>query len=377
MTAHTPFVLETKNDDVDPVAEIKTALAGLTEDVATKTAPVTDLASRLQAVETKLSRPAIAAKGDDGQQALEAKAIDHYLRKYGTSEFRPEEVKALTAGTNSEGGFTVPETFVREIIKDITEFSPMRDLARVTAVGGSPVHLPRRLTKPTAGVVAEGAASAGSESSYGQWSVDIFEIREHVDISNQLIEDSAFDMSAEIRMDLAEAFGEKEGDLFFTGAGTTEPLGLLNDPDFTTVEAAGLAVDADELIDLFYSVKTSYSRRGAWAMNRQVIKEVRKIKNVGGDYLWQDSLADGQPATFLGKPVVEVPALGGVAAGEVVAVFGDWNRGFRVLDRVNMSILPDRLTRATNGEVRFHARRRVGGKLVRPEALVGLKMPVA
>ncbi|WPZ13628.1 phage major capsid protein [Nitratireductor rhodophyticola] len=369
------LALETKS--APEFDEVKAALDGLTADIAEKTAPVSDLAERLAKLEAKANRPAGEAKADnDNDPAVaETKALDHYFRKFGTSDFQPEEVKALTAGVNADGGYTIPETFIREIIKDITEFSPMRDLARITSVGGSPVILPRRLTKPTASIVAEGAASTGSQSTYGQWSVPIYEIREHTDISNQLLEDSAFDMTAEIRSDLAEAFGEKEGDLFFTGTGVDEPLGLLTDPDFVTEEASSATLDPDDLIDLFYGVKSSYSRRGAWAMNRQVIKEVRKFKNTAGDYLWQDSLADGQPATFLGKPVVEVPALGEVGASNVVAVFGDWSRGFRILDRIAMSVLPDRLTRATNGEVRFHARRRVGGKLVRPEALIGLKMP--
>lgn len=361
--------LETKS--APEFDEVKQALDGLAGDVNTKHE---DLADRLAKLEAKANR--LEADNDNKpDEDLEAKALEHYFRKFGTSDFQPEEVKALTAGVNADGGYTIPETFIREIIKDITEFSPMRDLARITSVGGSPVILPRRLTKPTANVVAEGAASTGSQSTYGQWSVPIYEIREHTDISNMLLEDSAFDMTSEIRMDLAEAFGEKEGDLFFTGTGVDEPLGLLTDPDFATEEASGAALNPDDLIDLFYGVKSSYSRRGAWAMNRQVIKEVRKFKNTAGDYLWQDSLADGQPATFLGKPVVEVPALGEVGASNVVAVFGDWNRGFRILDRIAMSVLPDRLTRATNGEVRFHARRRVGGKLVRPEALIGLKMP--
>ncbi|MET4802499.1 phage major capsid protein [Bradyrhizobium sp. LB11.1] len=377
MTFHT--ALETKSatelSDEAGVTEIKTALDNLTKDVNAKTAPVADLEKRLAAAEAKLARPAIHTKvNTDEAKELESKALDHYFRKYGTGEFNADEVKAMSAGSNADGGYTVPQTFVAEIIKTITQFSPMRELARITQVGGSPVILPRRLTKPTVGVKAETAADTGSSSTYGQWSVPVFEIREHVDISNQLIEDSAFDLGAEIGADLGESFGEKEGDLFFNGAGTTEPLGLLNDTDFVTATSASTTITADDLIDLYYGVKTAYSKNGAWGMNRKTIATVRKFKSSVGEYLWQESLADGQPPTFLGKPVVEIPALQDPAAGAVVAVFGDWFRGFRVLDRIGMSVLPDRLTQASNGQVRYHARRRMGGKLVQPEALIGLKV---
>jgi HK97 family phage major capsid protein len=330
---------------------------------------IATLGNRLDQLEAKMNRPG-AVERKDGE--AEKKAFDHYLRAFGTSNYSPTETKALNTG---DDGAVVPDQFMREILKDITEFSPMRQLARISNATSGQVILPRRLTKPTAGVVAEGAAPTGSESTYGQWTIPVFELREFTDVSNQLLEDAGVDMEGEIRADLAEAFGEKEGNLFFTGAGTTEPLGLLKDTDFVTVTAAGIAIDADELIDLFYSVKSTYSKRGAWAMNRSVIAAVRKVKNTNGDYLWQDGLAAGQPPTFLGAPVVEVPALGDIEASAIPVVFGDWSRGFRIFDRVNMTVLPDRFTRASNGQVRSHARRRVGGKLVRPEALVGLKLP--
>lgn len=379
MTKHVK--IETRSEPTDApddlaaatqaVEELRTAATAFETRQAEAIRGVTD---RLSALETRLNRPGTGTTERRDERDTERRAFDHYLRHYGTERFRADEIRALNT---SDDGALVPEHFIREIIKDITEFSPMRQLARITNATGSSAKLPRRLTKPTAGVVAEGAATTGSESTYGEWDIPIFEIREHTDISNQMIEDSGFDMEAEIRADLAEAFGEKEGNLFFTGTGTGEPLGLLNDTDFQTVEAADIAIVGDELIDLFYAVKSTYARRGAWGMNRKVIASVRKLKNTGGDYLWQDSLAADQPPTFLGKPVVEVPALGEVEASAVVAVFGDWDRGFRILDRINMSILRDNYTRAANGQVRFHGRRRMGGKLVRPQALIGLKMPAA
>lgn len=378
MTKHfIPHDLETRSEQehTDPLAtaaqaveELRTAATAFETRQTEALRGVTD---RLATIETRLNRPGTQPE-QRNEPDVERRAFDHYLRHYGTHSFRPDEIRALNT---SDDGALVPENFIREIIKDITEYSPMRQLARVTSATGSSAKLPRRLTKPTAGIKAEGTATTGSESTYGEWNIPIYEIREHTDISNQMIEDSGFDMETEIRADLAEAFGEKEGDLFFTGTGTDEPLGLLSDTDFKTVVAADLNLDGDELIDLFYAVKSTYARRGAWGMNRKVIATVRKLKNNSGDYLWSDSIAADQPPTFLGKPVVEVPALGDIAAGAVPVVFGDWDRGFRILDRIQMNIMRDNFTRAANGQVRFHGRRRVGGKLVQPEALIGLKLP--
>lgn len=376
-----PLEIRTEDDPIetrdDPVAatvealdQLRTANTAAEQRHATEVRGLTD---RLAALETRLNRPGTQQEQRNEQDA-ETRAFDHYLRRSGTAGFNPDEIRALSVGSD---GVLVPDEFQREIIKDITEFSPMRQLARITNAGGSVAKLPRRLTKPTAGVKAEGAATTGSESTYGEWTIPIYEIREHTDVSNQMLEDASVNMESEIRADLAEAFGDKEGNLLFTGTGTNEPLGLLKDPDFQTVEASAIGIKGDELIDLFYSVKSTYSRRGAWGMNRKVIAAVRKLKNAGGDYLWKDGLADGAPATFLGKPVVEVPALDEVEAAGVVAVFGDWDRGFRILDRIAMNVWPDRSIVAANGQVRFYGRRRLGGKLVQPEALIGLKLPAA
>jgi len=133
---------------------------------------------------------------------------------------------------------------------------------------------------------------------------------------------------------------------------------------------------ADDLIDLYHAVPSAYARRGAWGMNRATMAEVRKLKTSGtGVYLWADSLTPGNPPTLLGRPVVEFPDLPDLSQSPVGVpiVFGDWATGYRIFDRVGLSVLRDPFSRSTNSEVRFLARRRVGGKLVQPEALRGLE----
>ncbi|WP_051609221.1 phage major capsid protein [Fodinicurvata fenggangensis] len=332
-----------------------------------------EIGDRVTDLEAKLNRPGATEARKDGDD-LEQRAFGKYLR-FGTERMQAEELRSLTAGTDSEGGYTVPETFLNEIVKELTEISPMRQLARVTPVGGTPVLLPRRTGTPTGAWEGETTAAGETSSAYGQWSIDVHEARVYSDISNRLLEDSAFSMESEIRTDLAEAFAELEAGAFVSGDGTGKPQGLITDTDFVTATASGSALTADDLIDLHYSVKARYRMAGSWIMNSSSIAAVRKLKSSNGDYLWQDSLAAGQPPTLLGRPVVEFPDLADVGSATIPVVFGDFARGYRIVQRMAMTVMPDRFTQAASSIVRFHARQRVGGKLVLPEALVGLEMP--
>lgn len=136
----------------------------------------------------------------------------------------------------------------------------------------------------------------------------------------------------------------------------------------TASAAAGVA-DADDLITTFYKVKASYRNRGAWMMNSDMLAEVRKLKTASGDYIWRESLADGQPATILGRPVFEAPDMPAPVANAKAVIFGDFNRAYRIVQRLDIAVLRDPYTQATKSAVRFHARQRVGGDTVQPEAV--------
>jgi HK97 family phage major capsid protein len=109
-------------------------------------------------------------------------------------------------------------------------------------------------------------------------------------------------------------------------------------------------------------------------LNSTSIATIRKLKNTVGDYLWRDALSDSNPATILGRPVIEAVDMADVAAGSFPIAFGDFNAAYRIYDRVSLAVLRDPFTQAKNSLVRFHARRRVGGDVVRPEAIRKLKM---
>jgi HK97 family phage major capsid protein len=273
------------------------------------------------------------------------------------------------------GANLVPEFFVREIIRNLVLVSPMRQIARVQTVSSTPVLLPKRTTNLAAAWVAETAQHGADEPTFVQLSIPVFEARVTSEVSNQLLEDSAFDLAAELARDMALEFARLEGQAFMTGNGTSQPFGILADSSFTSTITTGTGVlNADNIIDLFHAVPSIYAQNGTWLMTRATMGTVRKSKTSGtGVYLWTESLQPGNPPSILGRPVVEMPGLTLAASPQVqVIAFGDWS-AYRIFDRVGLDILRDPYSRARNSVVAFHARKRVGGALANAEAVRGFQ----
>jgi HK97 family phage major capsid protein/HK97 family phage prohead protease len=346
------------------------------EAVETKAEAVDAIATRLDKIETRLARPGARIEVKDDPHA-ETKAFAAWCRKGsdGLGEIEKKVLTTLTGGSpDPQGWQTVPEVFISELQRNLVEASPMRSVARVMQVGGSPVKLPKRLSNLAASWVAEEAEHGLDEPTYGQQEIPVYEARVSTEVSNALIEDSAFNIASELAFDFGEAFGLLEGSSFVNGDGTGEPEGFLNSSAFTALSAEG--VTADNIIDLFYAVPDRYAARGTWLMRRETQGSVRKLRSaVDGPYIWADSLIPGQPATLLGRPVLEFPDLplaGGSPASPVIA-FGDWNRAFRIVDRVGLQLLRDPYSGARRSVVTFHARRRTGGALTDGAAVKGLR----
>jgi HK97 family phage major capsid protein len=130
----------------------------------------------------------------------------------------------------------------------------------------------------------------------------------------------------------------------------------------------------DGLISLMYALHPFYRSRGVWMANGTTIGAVRKLKDSDKNYIWQPSVQAGQPDTLLGRPIIEAPDMDDISGGTYPLVFGDFASGFRIYDRVGLSILRDPYSQATSGLTRFHARKRVGARLVRAEAIRKLKI---
>ncbi|MEM9870266.1 MAG: phage major capsid protein [Pseudomonadota bacterium] len=334
-------------------------------------AKLTKAMNRIADLEAKAQTVPATAK--QSAQELENKAFNGFLRK-GIEGLDPDqrkiiETKALSTQTDVQGAVLVPEDFRAELLKKLTEVSPMRQAARITRTTRGEVLLPKRDTLPEARWEAELAPATETAATYSQQKVPVFTMRTFTTASNELIDDAAFNLEQEIASDFAESFGQKEGQAFVVGNGNTEPQGILDGNSIAETPTAAAGVfDADDLINLLYAVKSGYRRRGAWMMNSACMAEVRKLKSAAGDYLWKESLAEGQPPTILGQPVIEAADMPDPVPNAKAIIFGDFARCYRIIDRVDLLLLRDPFSLMETGAVKFGARMRVGGAIVQPEA---------
>jgi HK97 family phage major capsid protein len=363
------LVLKGEQDDS---AEIVTkALADLQKAVADND---NKLSARLDAIEAKGNR--LEAGNDNNDPTPEQKAFGAYIRR-GDAGLADEDRKALTVSTDATAGFLAPTSFGSEVLKALREYSPIRQFAKVITISARDVTYPRRVGSTAATWVAEIANRTESGPSYEQVTLTPYELATFVEVSRQLLEDNAYNLEGELASDLAESFAIAEATAFVGGDGSGKPKGILAASGITTVVSGKAATlgdnPGDTLIGVFSAIPTAHAQNGAWAMNRKTLAEVRKIKDANGQYLWQPSLQAGMPSSLLGRPVIEMVDMPDIAANATPIVFGDW-AGYRIVDRVDMSILSDPYTRAKNGINVFHARKRVGGDVTNPDRFVKLKI---
>ena len=285
------------------------------------------------------------------------------------------EYKAMSVSNDTTGGYLAPAEYVREIIKTVTEISPARQLARVRTTGNKSILLPKRTGQFAALWTAENATRTETTGlTYGMLEIFTHELYAMIDISEQNLEDSAFNLGAEIAAESTEQFAVAEGAAFVSGTGVGKPEGFMTNSSVTSVNSGSAAViTADGLLTLKHTVKTAYTRNASWALNRTTLSSVRKLKDTTNQYIWQSGLAAGKPNTIDGDPYVEVPDMPSEGANTYPVAYGDFAKAYTLVDRIAMSMLRDPYTQATSGNIRFLFRRRLGGLTVLPEAIAKLK----
>ena len=302
------------------------------------------------------------ARGDGALSESERKSLDGVAA----------EMKSLSLTPDTLGGYLAPTEYVREIIKGVVEVTPFRAAARIRQTTQKAIQLPRRTGTFSAQWVQEqGTRSETTGLTYGMDEIPTHEMYALVDITNQMLEDAAFNMEAEVRAEATEQFAKAEGAAFLSGSGVGRPFGFLNNASIATVNSGAAAtLTADGLLSVYYSIKTDYARAAVWMLNRSTIGQIRRLKDGDGEYLWAPGLAGGVPNTINGAPYVEAADMPDVGASAKPVAFGDFRRGYVIVDRIAMEMLRDPYTQATSGAVRMIFRRRVGGQVVLPEAIV-------
>lgn len=329
-----------------------------------------DLADRIDAVETRGQRVP-TDKADAQRNAFEA-----YVRG-GKESLTDQHRNSLIVSDDTKGGYlTAPKEVEAGILRNLTELSPIRRYASVRTISSPGVSIARQIAEPEAYWVGETEQRTGTTASYGREDIPVHTAATFIDVSLELLEDSAYDIIGEITQGFGRAFAKLESVAHMTGDGHKKPLGLLNTPGLQVVKTGTAAsITADSLLDLAYDLPAAYADNGTYLANRKTLGSIRKLKSGDGAYLWQDSLQAGQPPAFNMRPMVEDPSMPNVGAGLRPVVFGDL-RWFRIYDRIGLSIMRDDVTLAGSGEVRFWGRRRTGAGLVLPEAVRVLSVEV-
>ena len=307
--------------------------------------------------------------GEIKEKTLHTKAFEKFVIS-GSDGLSPEEFKYLRTDNAPQAGVLAPMEYVTEILKNITEISPMRSVARVRQTTRGGVEIPRRTTLATAAWVGEGGTQTETESAYGTEVINTKELSAYSIISHKMLNDSAFNMESEINTDLVEAFAYAEGVGFVTGSGANQPEGFtVNTAVIAGCTNSGVAnnIDADTIIDLTGALKTGYNP--VFLFNRTTMSKIRQLKDGNGQYIWQNGFGAAVPNTICGYPYIVMPAMADIAANAYPIAFGDFKRGYNVVDGMNLYMIRDEFTLATTGKIKFVALKSVGGKVVLSEAI--------
>ena len=280
-------------------------------------------------------------------------------------------LNALQEGTDSEGGFLVPDEFEHTLIESLEEENIFRKLAHVITTSTGDRKIPVVASKGSASWVDEEGTINDSDDAFTQVSIGAYKLGTLIKVSNELLNDSVFNLEAYISKEFGRRIGTKEEDAFFNGNGVGKPVGIFNatggaQTGITTASAT--EIKADEIIDLFYSLKASYRKNAVWIVNDATIKAIRKLKDANGNYLWQPALTSGTPDTLLGRPVYTSSYVPTIAAGAKTIAFGDFSY-YWIADRQGRNFKKLSELYAATDQTGFVATQRVDGKLILPEAI--------
>lgn len=399
--------VEAAGKSVDPVvvnkldtlaASVETMQASLEEGKA--------VSARVDQLEAQAKRPGAGWKGDDeAQSAVEAyewhrnklvnegtlrlntkvepdiaayaayeAALPVYMRAREnamTNDIRA----AMQTGVDPDGGYLVPVTHSSKIIKKVFESSSLRGLADAVTIGGKEITFPRDEGEFGYGWIGETTApSETTTGQFGESKIAVHEMYAEPRVTQQMLEDAAFDVEGWVGGKVGERFGRIEGSAHFTGNGINKPRGILTYATGTTngyveqiVSGAAAAVTLDGLYNLVFGLKDYYTANAKFLMKRTTVRDILKIKDGDGKPIWQlGDIKAGQPATILTHEVVRSEDMPTVEAAALAIAFGDFRAAYQIVDRLGITLLRDNLT--AKPYVKFYHRRRTGGDVLNFEA---------
>ena len=331
---------------------------------------------RVDAMERELSMPVntpITVKPENHQPEVKTgRASDEYKKNFWNAmrSKNPDRIilNALQVGTDSEGGYLVPDEFERTLVDGLTENNIFRTLAHVIQTTSGDRKIPVVASHGSASWIDEEGAYKESDDAFSQITIGAYKLGTMIKVSEELLNDSVFDIQSYLATEFARRIGNAEEEAFITGDGTGKPTGVLGSAEVGTTAAGAADLKADELIDLYHSLAVPYRGKAVWMLNDSTIQYIRKLKDGNGQYLWQPGLVAGAPDTILGRPVKVSRYMPELGAGNKTIAFGDFNY-YWIADRQGRSFRRLDELFAVNGQVGFRGSQRVDGKLILPEAV--------
>lgn len=320
-----------------------------------------------------VSKP-LASRPEKTKEEKTGRASDNYRTAFWgamRNKMNPSVQNALQIGEDSEGGFLVPDEYENQLIQALQEANVLRNLCNVINTSHGDRKIPVVASHGSAAWLDEEGAFTESDDAFTQVTLSAYKLGTMLKVSDELLNDSYFDLEAYIAAEFARRIGAAEEEAFLTGNASSKPTGLLHTTGGASLgvtAASATAITMDEVLDLYHSLKSSYRKNATFLVNDATIKAIRKLKDGQGQYLWQPSVQAGTPDTILNRPVISSQFMPTAAAGEKTILFGDF-KYYWIADRQGRTFKRLNELYAANGQVGFLASQRLDGKLILPEAM--------
>lgn len=328
---------------------------------------------RVSELEVELARKGGSGNGINYKESEEYKALNQ-MCIVGKGELDREMKAILRTDNDAQGGVLVTSEMDNVIIKSITEISAIRTVARVRTISSKTLDVPKRTGNIVAAYEGEGESGDESNETYGSDALTAFRQSVTIPITQDMLMDASFDMESEILSDAAEAFAQGEGAGFVAGTGFKQPAGIISNATLqadSRESGSSATIDADDVILLTGDLKTGYNP--VYLMNRTTLAFLRTLKSTTGAFLWQPGLNGPIANSINGFPYLITPDMQDIAANSFSVAFGDFRRGYTIVDRTGMSIVRDELTRKKQAIIEFTMNRWNTGQVTLTEAIKLLK----
>lgn len=362
----------------------------MAEDVASQSDQIKSLRTDVDGLKTQMSdisrasaRPALAGNIDGAKGMPSSAAAQDFVSKYlRRGDHGGVELKSFSGASGPEGGFAVPQEIDALIGAALKDISPIRSIATVVQTGTAGYRKLVTTGGTPSGWVSETAGRPETDTpDFNEIAPPTGELYANPAASQAMLDDAAFDVESWMADEIAREFAQAEGAAFVGGSGVNQPRGFLNAAvtdenddvrafgslQYVPSGSSGSFDSEDVLVDLVHTLRPAYRQGASFVMNSSTLAHIRKFKTADGAFLWQPSLANGQPATLLGYPVVEAEDMPDIAADSLSIAFGNFRAGYLIAERSATSILRDPFT--NKPFVHFYATKRVGGQIMNSEAI--------